>query len=520
MIWLPLLPLIAAALIGVGQLSGVLSGETSENTTFEIAYGLISLSCLQGLILLGSDWLEVNRGFFSIGPWLSSGTLSIRVNFVTSGFNLVLAVLFSVLQAITCRWAFNNLQGRPGFHRCFFILSLLSFSVLLLLVSGNAVLGFIGWESVGWCSYLLLANTHDRPAIGANAGRVFITHRVGDAAFLLGIGLCYAWIDNVNWTVLNTAVQELPSGQVARIALCFAVAAFVKSGQFPFIFRLPRAMKEEPSPVIATLHGAILAHLGVFLIILLQPVFEQTRFPMMLLAIVGFATAFYSVIAGLTQRDKKRSPSSVVSAHLGLMFLECGLGFWQLARWHLCLHVIVRGYLLLTAAPPLFFDLQIQPMKSVACWMKRQHWSYAASRLRFRLDQIADWVLVKPVNRLAQDMCYFDDHVVDRLISAPCSAVRGFSSLFQQSEQMTVAQRANDTSTSGDGVKGPAGKCFERQADITQGLGTHRILRRGTGKYDISFVRRFGRAADRFERRVLKPRYLVLFVLIILMVAF
>ena len=113
-ILIPLLPLIAAATIGIGQLSGLLTGEASETKTADIAVWAISLSCFQALILLGADSLGKNAGFFSTGLWLASDSLNIRMNFITTGFNVDLAALFSVLLVIIIRFSINYMHREAG----------------------------------------------------------------------------------------------------------------------------------------------------------------------------------------------------------------------------------------------------------------------------------------------------------------------------------------------------------------------------------------------------------------------
>ena len=145
-------------------------------------------------------------------------------------------------------------------------------------------------------------------------------------------------------------------GEATAIALCFAVAAFAKSAQLPFTPWLARAM-EGPTPSSAVFYGAVMVHAGVYLVILLRPVFEHAPLAMAVVAIVGLMTAVYGFVVGLTQTDVKSSLIFATSGQLGLMFLECGLGFWQLAGWHLCAHAVVRGYQFLTA-PSLMHNMQ------------------------------------------------------------------------------------------------------------------------------------------------------------------
>ena len=515
-ILIPLMPFIAATLIGMGHLFGAISGEASESATADIANWAISMSCLLALTLLGADLLNKNAGSYSIGQWLNSDTLNVQMNFITTGFSVRLAALFSVLLVIILRFSVNYMHREAGYHRFFFILSLFASAMLLLVLSGNAVGTFIGWEIAGFCSYLLIAYAYDRPVAATNATRVFVTNRIGDAGFILGIGLSYAWIDSINWNDLNATAAQLPSGQATAISTCFAIAAFTKSAQFPFIPWLARTM-EGPTPSSAVFYGAVMVHAGVYLLILLEPVFEQAPFTMALVAIIGAITAVYAVIVGLTQTDAKSSLIFATSGQLGLMFLECGLGYWQLVSWHLCAHAVVRGYQFLTA-PSLMHNVQGNPIKPVPPAIARLRWAYVVSSQRFWLDQFNDWALVRPIRRLAHDLGHFDDHIVDGIMGAPAPAIRAISSLAQLEEKNIGARLDNEFDSFAHG-SGLAGKLTEWTAAILHWF-EDRFVLRGIGKGTISYGRKLGHIANKFEQLVLRPRYLVLFVFITLLVAF
>ena len=513
---IPLLPFIAAAIIGIGHFSGMLNGEAGESPTAFIANWAISMSCLLALALLVADILGKNTGSFNAGQWLTSDTLNISVNFITTGFNVVLAALFALLLVIVMRFSIDYLHRDAGFHRYFFIMSLFAAAMLLLVLSGNAVGAFFGWEIAGLCSYLLIAYAYHRPVAAMNATRVFVTNRIGDAGFILGIGLSVAWTDSINWNNLNAASAQLSTGEATGISLCFAIAAFAKSAQLPFTPWLARAL-EGPTPSSAAFYGAVMIHAGVYLVWLLAPVFEQSPFAMATLAIVGGATALYSFIVGLTQTDVKSSLSFATSGQLGLMFLACGLGFWQLAAWHLCAHAVVRCYQFLTA-PSLMHNVRSNPAKPVISATAEWRRLYIASLQRFWLDQISDWSLIRPIRRLAHDLAYFDDHIIDYLMGAPAPAIRTLSSLAQQEEKILGARLDNDADAFAKG-SGLAGKLTEGLAAVMHGF-EDRFVLRGINKSVGIYGRKLGHAANKFEQLILRPRYLVLFVFITLLVVF
>lgn len=515
-IMIPFLPLCAALIIGAGVGLGKLAGEPSENVTADLAVGAASLSCLMAFALLIADWLGKTSGYFSVGQWLGSDTLDIRINFISTGFNVLLSALFALLMVLAGRFAVNYMHREKGFHRFFFVLSLFAAAMQMLVLSGNIVGTFAGWEVAGLCSYLLIGYQYDKPVAVVNATRAFLTNRIGDAGFLIGISLCYAWLDNINWARLLAAKDELSIGQATGISLCFALAAFAKSAQLPFTPWLARAM-EGPTPSSVVFYGAVMVHAGVYLVWLLQPIFEQSPFAMAVLGIVGGLTALYSFIVGLSQTDVKSSLVFATSGQLGLMFLECGLGWWQLAAWHLCAHAIVRGLQFLTA-PSLMHDVAGRPNKPVTGALAQQPWAFTSSLQRFWLDPITDWALVNPVRQLAQDLSYFDAHIVDRFMGSPEPAIRTLATLAQQEEDSIGANLSSEADEFAQG-SGLAGKLMQWAAAVMHWF-EDRFVLRGVGKDAVHWGRKLGYAANQFELLILRPRYLVLFVCITFLVAF
>lgn len=509
-------PLLAAVLIGGGVLCGKLHGEASESMTARIANGAITLSCFTVLLLWLFSVLHKTTGTFEFGQWLNSESLSIRFSFVTQGFQLGLGAVFALLLAVVMQFSHNYLHREVGFHRFFFILCLFSFAMLLLVLSGNAVGTLIGWELAGLCSYWCIAHFYQRPTAVINATRVLVTNHVGDACFIIGIGLCFVWINSLSWHAINTGFIDLPRSQITGIALCFALAGFVKSAQLPFTPWLARAM-EGPTPSSAVFYGAVMIHSGVFLICLLQPLFENTALVMVLLIVVGFLTAMYSFLVGLVQTDVKSSWTYAVTAQLGLMFLECGLGFWTLVHWHIAAHAIVRTYQLLTA-PNFIHALHDNPIKTVSPKLAQLRWAYSASLQRFWVEQLTDWAVVKPVRRLAHDLCFVDDRIIDRVLGAPNPVLQGVSSLALAKEAELGARLDNHADEFAQG-SGLAGKLTQWTAGLSDWFEQYFILQ-STNKQSKRYGRELGHLANKIEHLLLRPRYLVLFVFLTLLTVF
>jgi NADH:ubiquinone oxidoreductase subunit 5 (subunit L)/multisubunit Na+/H+ antiporter MnhA subunit len=250
---IPLLPLMSAIIIAMGYFSGLLHGERGETAITDITAWAIAMSCLLALVLWAADLQGNNSGALNIGQWLSSGSLTIAVNFITTGLNVSLAALFSLLLVIIIHFLIHCSHNGPGHQRLFFVLSLFSSAMLWLVLSGNAVSTFIGWEIAGLCPYLLTAftNSHTSPQ---NATRVWVTQLIGDAVFILGTGLSYIWTGSTNWSALNAAAEQLGTGEATGIALCFTIPALAKSAQLPFTPWLERAL-ESPVSASAAIYG-------------------------------------------------------------------------------------------------------------------------------------------------------------------------------------------------------------------------------------------------------------------------
>ena len=516
-IFIPLMPFVAAAIIGFGHIFNYIAGQQGESMTADIAKNAIYLSCFAAIALLIADLADMNEGKVVAMQWLGSGDLIAEISFITTGFNVIVAALFSIILVVVTRFSTNYVHKESGFHRFFVMLSLFSSAMMLIILSGNAIGTFIGWELAGLCSFLLISFAYDRPVAGINATRVFVTNRVGDGGFILGIALSFYFIGTVDWSDLNTLSETMTTPVVTVISLCFVIAATAKSAQLPFTPWLARAM-EGPTPSSAVFYGAVMIHAGIFLVILMQPLIEQAPLTMVFLVIIGFCTAAYSFIVGLTQTDVKSSLCFAISGQLGLMFLECGLGLWELAMWHLCAHAMFRSYQVLTA-PSLLHYVHGNPMKPVSPVIANKRWLFTASLQRFWLDPITDRTLVRPVNGLGYDLDRFDKNIIDRAMGDPVSSFTAITSLTQH-EQHDSSKNQNLEDVKNRFVKGRGivGKLLEWVANIMNWF-EDRLVLRGIGMDMVEIGRRLGQSANTFEQLLLKPRYLVLFVFIVLMLA-
>jgi NADH:ubiquinone oxidoreductase subunit 5 (subunit L)/multisubunit Na+/H+ antiporter MnhA subunit len=254
-----------------------------------------------------------------------------------------------------------------------------------------------------------------------------------------------------------------------------------------------------------------MVHAGVYLIIRLAPLLELIPELMLLLAVFGAITALYGFLAGLVQTDTKSSLIFSTTGQVGLMFLECGLGWFSFAAWHLALHAAWRAYQFLSA--PGLMHLMGRSNRPVPRWLQHRRWLYTASLQRFWLDNIANWLLIKPVRYLARDTQSFDQQVVNRLVGLPGSA--SVVSSLAQWEKFKVGESGRVVGDSGDvgRGRGMAGRLMEGVAALLQWFEEHLVLK-GGDEGIFNLIQRLGSNLEKVEFLLSQPRYLFLLILI------
>ncbi|SMF94500.1 NADH-Ubiquinone oxidoreductase (complex I), chain 5 N-terminus [Methylomagnum ishizawai] len=488
-------PILAAAALGLGLLTGRIHGEAWERASARLVTGATASSLLAALA--ATFW----RGQGSIpeqinfGPWLESGDYRIDISFHADGLGLGLSLLFGLFAWMVARFSVHYLHRETGFHRFFMILALFAGAMQLIVLAGNAPLAFAGWELAGVCSYLLIAYAYDRPTAVGNATRAFVTNRVGDAGFVLGIYFAYVWTGGVEWPQILAQGAALEPAKAGVLAACFLLAATAKSAQIPFAPWLARAM-EGPTPSSAVFYGAVMVHAGVYLVLRLEPVFSQAPLVMALMALLGLATALYGFLCGLVQTDVKSALVFSTMGQVGLMFLECGLGLWSLAAWHLAAHAVVRGYQFLTA-PALMHHIAGMPTRPPPAWMARQRWLYLAATRRFWLEEAVDIFTTRQVQGYAADLERFDGAVVDPLIGLSSPA-------------------APSVDGGAPHLGGLPGRVLQRIAESLHWF-EERLVLAGVGRDLIAQGRKLGTQLNRIEAGLLRPRYPTLLVVIVLL---
>jgi NADH-quinone oxidoreductase subunit L len=223
------------------------------------------------------------------------------------------------------------------------------FSMLLLVLGGNFLLLFVGWEGVGLCSYLLIGYFYDLvPA--ANAGKkAFVVNRIGDFGFILGIFGVFALFGTLDFGKVFPMAAAHPAVYapfLTLVCLCLFVGACGKSAQFPLYVWLPDAMA-GPTPVSALIHAATMVTAGVYMVARCNVLFRLAPDALLVVAVIGGFTALFAATIGVVQTDIKKVLAYSTVSQLGYMFLACGVGAFVAGMFHVMTHAFFKACLFL-----------------------------------------------------------------------------------------------------------------------------------------------------------------------------
>jgi len=221
-------------------------------------------------------------------------------------------------------------------------------------LAANYVLLFVGWEGVGLSSYLLIGFYFLKKSASDAGKKAFIVNRIGDFGFMLGMFLLFRTFGTLDFAQLFAKAGPWPAEAMGQLGtftiacLLLFMGACGKSAQLPLYVWLPDAM-EGPTPVSALIHAATMVTAGVYVVARSHILFTHAPTAMLVVAIVGCATAFFAATIGLVQADIKRVLAYSTVSQLGYMFLACGVGAFSAGIFHLMTHAFFKALLFLAA---------------------------------------------------------------------------------------------------------------------------------------------------------------------------
>ena len=287
----------------------------------------------------------------TFGTWLNVGTLQVDFSFVLDQLSLLMLLVITGVGFLIHIYSVGYMAHDKGYARFFSYLNLFLFFMTTLVLAGNALVMFVGWEGVGLASYLLIGFWFTKPSAVAAGKKAFIVNRIGDVGFLIGMFLLVANFGTLNFAEIATKLNANPTwmaGVLTTTALCLVLGATGKSAQLPLYIWLPDAM-EGPTPVSALIHAATMVTAGVYMIARTHVLFDHAPFALTTVAIIGAATALFAATIGLVQNDIKRVLAYSTISQLGYMFLGSGVAAYSAAIFHLMTHAFFKALLFLAA---------------------------------------------------------------------------------------------------------------------------------------------------------------------------
>ena len=282
-------------------------------------------------------WLIINQIPLEFG--ISIDPLAAMMLFVVT-FVGTLIVIYSI----------GYMHGDPRYPRFFAYLSLFLFSMLGLVLSSTLVQIYLFWELVGLCSYFLIGFWFEKKSAAEAGRKAFITNRIGDIGFFLGIATFFYATGTVRFSDIQPELMRAHAGSLALSisALLLFCGAIGKSAQFPLHVWLPDAM-EGPTPVSALIHAATMVAAGIYLVARLFPLFHAFPQASEVVAVIGTITAFGTAFFALTQLDIKKVLAYSTISQLGYMMAALGVGGMTAGAFHLMTHAFFKALLFLGA---------------------------------------------------------------------------------------------------------------------------------------------------------------------------
>ncbi|HYD84992.1 MAG TPA: NADH-quinone oxidoreductase subunit L [Opitutus sp.] len=358
---IPALPLLAAA---IGALLPRHQPRLAATTAIAGISASFACSVIALIVVLRDPTIRHTFNF----AWFDLGAEPLRLGLLLDPLTAFMCVMVTFVSTLIFIFSLGYMKHDANVTRFFCFLSLFAAAMLGIVVSNSLLLLFISWELVGLASYLLIGFWFHKPSAAAAAKKAFITTRIGDLGFLLGLVWLYhatgslllfdhgaGAMEPAALNALSTQQLACGLGVSAGIGLLLFCGAIGKSGQFPLHVWLPDAM-EGPTPVSALIHAATMVAAGVFLMARIYPLMTADQLladapfhAMTVVAFIGAITALLGACLAVAQNDLKRVLAFSTVSQLGYMMLAIGVGSWVAAIFHLLTHAFFKALLFLGA---------------------------------------------------------------------------------------------------------------------------------------------------------------------------
>ncbi|HSC45685.1 MAG TPA: NADH-quinone oxidoreductase subunit L [Candidatus Acidoferrum sp.] len=382
-LWIiPLLPLLGAAING---LLGLKFSNRIVNTVALSATGLSFLAAVEAvrefLTYIAPSGQIFRKEYFD---WIVAGNFRAGFDLQMDQLTVVMVLVVTGVGFLIHIYSTGYMAHEGGYYRFFSYLNLFMFFMLILVLAANYVLLFVGWEGVGLASYLLIGFYFLKKSASDAGKKAFIVNRIGDFGFMLGMFLLFKTFKTLDFSQLFDQIskQNWPHeawgvfGTFTVASLLLFMGATGKSAQLPLYVWLPDAM-EGPTPVSALIHAATMVTAGVYVVARSHILFTHSETALVVVAVVGCATAFFAATIGLVQTDIKRVLAYSTVSQLGYMFLACGVGAFSAGIFHLMTHAFFKALLFLAAGSVIHAMGGEQDMRHMGGLRKKIKYTFA-----------------------------------------------------------------------------------------------------------------------------------------------
>jgi NADH-quinone oxidoreductase subunit L len=379
-LWIvPLLPLLGSAINGI---LGAKWPNKYVTLTAISSTGLSFICSIEAVReFVASGQVLFRKEFFT---WIAAGNFRAGFDLQMDQLTVVMVLVVTGVGWLIHIYSTGYMAHEGGYYRFFSYLNLFMFFMLILVLAANYVLLFVGWEGVGLSSYLLIGFWFLKKSAADAGKKAFIVNRIGDFGFMLGMFLLFRTFGTLDFQSLFDLkhIDAWPVesfghlGTLTIASLLLFMGATGKSAQLPLYVWLPDAM-EGPTPVSALIHAATMVTAGVYVVARSHILFTHSPTAMLVVAIVGCATAFFAATIGLVQTDIKKVLAYSTVSQLGYMFLACGVGAFTAGIFHLMTHAFFKALLFLAAGSVIHAMGGEQEMPKMGGLGKKIKWTYA-----------------------------------------------------------------------------------------------------------------------------------------------
>lgn len=311
-----------------------------------LAIGAVLTTLALSIAMFVSMLMEYNPDFSQSAGfnWMDLGVFRIEMGFLVDNITIVMLLVVALISSMTHIFSTRYLEGDSGYSRYYAFLGLFTFSMNGIVLANNLISLYIFWELVGVSSYLLIQHWYEKDSAANAAKKAFLTNRVGDIGFFIGIMLIFSTVGAFSYSEVFAGVAHgvISGGILTFAGLGLFIGAMAKSSQFPLHIWLPDAM-EGPTPVSALMHAATMVAAGVYMSVRLFPLFTPNA--LVVIAYVGGFTALFAATIAITQNDIKKVLAYSTVSQLGYMILAIGTGAYIAGFFHLVTHAMFKACL-------------------------------------------------------------------------------------------------------------------------------------------------------------------------------